>query len=109
MNFKRILTLLGFAAKSGKLSYGFDAALTSLKKKKTKLIIAAGDISEKTYKEISYFASTGGTKHISLEGIDIKTLSDAIGKRCGVVSVNDEGFAKACYNAFIEGGNANDQ
>ena len=48
MNNSKALTLLGFASKAGKLSFGADAALKSLKEKKAKLIVAACDVSEKS-------------------------------------------------------------
>ena len=48
----KILTLLGFASKSGKLSYGFDAVKTALSQKKSKLVLIANDVSQKSKKEI---------------------------------------------------------
>ena len=55
----KILTLLGFASKAGKLSYGFDAVKTALSQKKSKLLLIANDISPKTQKEIMYFLEFG--------------------------------------------------
>ena len=40
----KMLTLLGFAAKAGKLSFGMDAAAGSLKAKKACLAVAAEDV-----------------------------------------------------------------
>ncbi len=91
----KILTLLGFAAKAGKLSFGFDAAVYSAKHKKAKLIVFSEDISPKSQKEIKYYAERYGIEFTVLNGIDIETVSDAVGKRCGIVSVNDCGFADA--------------
>ena len=104
----KILTLLGFAAKSGNLSYGFEATITSLKRGKSQLIVVASDISPKSIKEIAFFAEKFGVKHIILESIDIKAVSDAVGRKCGIISVNDKGFANSCVNAIL-GGNANDK
>ena len=104
----KTLSLLGFAAKSGKLSYGFEAAVTAVKKGKSHLIIIAEDISAKSRKEIIFFADKGKVKHITLEGINIKAVSDAVGRKCGIISVNDSGFADAC-TADIQGGFANDE
>ncbi len=105
----KLLTLLGFATKAGKLSFGFEAALGAIKQKKAKLIIIAEDISEKSRKEILFFAEKGNIKSICLKGIDIKALSDAIGRKCGILSVNDKNFADACVETDVLGGNANDQ
>lgn len=104
----KILTLLGFATKAGKLSFGFEAAVMAMKSGKSKLVITACDISEKSRKEITFFATKGNIRHITLKGIDIKAVSDAVGRKCGIISVNDSGFADACA-AHDEGGNANDK
>lgn len=94
----KILTLLGFASKAGKLSFGFDSSVTAMKTGKSKLIVIAEDISPKSRKEALFFADKSKVKYKDLEGIDIKALSDAVGKKCGIISVNDENFAKACLN-----------
>ena len=52
---------------------------------------------------------SGDTTVRALKGIDIKALSTAIGRKCGIVSVNEVGFAKALEKALIEGGFANDK
>ena len=85
----KVLTLLGFAAKAGKLSFGMDATIFSIKSRKAKLIIIAADVSEKRQKEVKFFA--GKIPVLELE-CDKETLSHAVGKKCGILSVNDEGF-----------------
>lgn len=97
----KILSLLGFAAKAGKLSFGFEAAVTAIKSGKSNLVIIAEDISPKSRKEMLFFAEKGDTKHIVLKGIDIKAVSDAVGRKCGIISVNDSGFANACLEAYM--------
>ena len=94
----KILTLLGFASKAGKLSFGFDSSVTAMKTGKSKLIVIAEDISQKSRKEAHFFADKSKVKFNDLEGIDIKAVADAVGKKCGIISVNDENFAKACLN-----------
>ena len=111
----KILTLLGFAAKAGKLSFGFEASVWSLKTKKAKLAVVAEDISQKSRKESEFFAGKNNIKLIVLNGIDMKTVSDAVGRKCGIISVNDHGFADAILKAYdeyakeFEGGNADDE
>lgn len=105
---EKILSLLGFAAKAGKLSYGFEAATGAVETKKSFLVLTASDISAKTRKEIIYYADRNQVMHIALKGIDIKTLSDAVGRKCGIISVNNSGFANTC-KSYIEGGIANDK
>ena len=105
----KALALLGFAAKAGKLSYGMDAALKSVKGGKARLLTAASDVSQKSRKEAAFFAEKGSVKLLTLERLDIRTLSDAVGRRCGILSINDSGFADAFLKAYTRGGNANDE
>ncbi|MBQ8649182.1 MAG: ribosomal L7Ae/L30e/S12e/Gadd45 family protein [Clostridia bacterium] len=106
---EKILTLLGFAAKSGKLSFGFEAVVSSVKAGKARLAVIAEDVSAKTTKEIIFHCDKASVKAISLNGIDIKTLSHAVGRKCGVISVNDSGFANTLLKEHTQGGNANDE
>ncbi len=100
----KILTLLGFGAKAGKLCFGMDMSKDALKKHKSFLVVVASDVSEKSQKEISYFTSSNNIPLIILNDIDIETVSKAVGRKCGIISVNDKSFAEA-----IRGGYANDQ
>ena len=90
----KTLTLLGFASKAGKLSYGMDMMLEAVKTKKAKLVLAAADLSAKTLKEIDFYTNKHKAECINLD-CDMGTLSHAIGRKCGVISVNDNGFAEA--------------
>jgi len=96
----KIISLLGFAAKAGKLAYGFEATVSSLKSKKSALIVIAEDISLKSRKEAVFFADKVNVQHIILEGATIKDISDAVGRKCGIISVNDKGFADALQKAL---------
>lgn len=91
----KILTLLGFAAKAGKLSFGFEAVTGSIRAGRSHLAVIASDISAKTSKEINFHADKNSVKVILLDGIDIQAVSSAVGRKCGVISVNDSGFAEA--------------
>ncbi len=96
----KILTLLGFASKAQKLSFGSADSIASIKKGKAKLIVLASDISEKTQKEIRYFAQKQDLTVILLASVDSKTLSNAIGRRCGAVAVNDSSFSGAIKEEY---------
>ncbi len=104
----KILTLLGFAAKALKLEYGMQKSIEAIKKNRSKLIVIASDLSEKSKKEISFYATK---QNIRLRTIDvtIEKLSTAVGRKCGVISVNDNGFADAIFNNQEANSNANDQ
>ncbi len=95
----KFLTLLGFASKSGNLSFGADSVKEALKRNKAKLVIIAKDISDKSRKEIKFFTKDAPVMEADY---DIEAISHAIGKKAGIISVNEIGFANA-----IRGGNAN--
>ncbi len=105
----KVLTLLGFASKAGKLSYGMTAAQDALKGKKACLALAASDVSEKSKKEIRFFAQKNSVAFAQLHRVDSRELSGSIGRKCGIVTINDSGFADAFLKAYDEGGNANDK
>ena len=90
----KILSLLGFASKAGKLSFGVHATEWAIKSGKAKLVLAAFNISEKSVKELKFKAGDNMPVKVLME-IDIDTLSKKVGKSCGIVAVNDEGFATA--------------
>jgi len=103
----KALALLGFASKAGKLDYGMQKAIESIKKNKSKLIVTACDLSKKSEKEILFFARNKNICTVTLDEVTIEKLSTAVGKKCGIISVNDNGFADAISNTL--GGYANDQ
>lgn len=105
----KVLSLLGFASKAGKLSYGFDAVRTSLSQKKSKLLLVANDISPKSLKEVMFFGEKFKTDVIVLNNIDMEILSHAVGRKCGIISVNDESFSKGLLSAVNAGRNLNDK
>lgn len=91
----KLLTLLGFASKSGNLSFGFGAATASAKEQKSKLLIVCNDISMKSLKEVRFYADKCKVEVILLKDIDTFTLTNAVGRKCGILSVNDSSFADA--------------
>ncbi len=103
----KVLTLLGFASKAGKLSFGFDAACTAISQKKSKLVLTACDISPKSQKEMLFYCDKFKTQLIVLNDCDMATISHAIGRKCGIVSVNDTPFSEGILTA-INGRNVND-
>ena len=95
------LSLLGFAAKAGKLSYGTHATEFAVESCKANLVVIASDISPKSIKEIKFKADKKKIPVVILKNTDKQTLSARIGKNCGIVAVNDSGFAKAVIKEEI--------
>ncbi len=59
---------MGFAAKSGNLSYGMAKSTGIALRKKAKLAVSAADVSEKSRKEIGFFCEKHRVKLLVLEG-----------------------------------------
>lgn len=90
----KVLSLLGLARRAGKLAIGFEAAKAAVRNGSARLLAAAGDISEKTWKNLTFEGERAGTPVIRLTRTQAE-ISRACGIKTGVVSVLDEGFAKA--------------
>lgn len=90
----RLLSLLGLARRAGRLELGFDASASAAREQTARLLIAAGDVSEKTYKNLCYEGERAGIPAIRLKA-GMEELGRACGGRAGVLAVTDPGFAKA--------------
>lgn len=95
----KALSLLGLIRRAGKLEAGFDASVSAAKGKKAHLLLAAADISEKTWKNLRYEGERAGVPAVRLEA-PMEELSRACGVKAGVLAVTDHGFAKALLNAM---------
>ena len=83
--------MLGLARRAGKLSMGHDTALDAVRKKKAKLIVFSGDISQRLIGEFERAKGDIPTARIS-ETID--EIHSSLGYKAGVFTVNDDNFAK---------------
>ena len=90
----KLRALLGFARKAGKLAVGTAAAEESLGRRRAKLCILAADISPKSQKEMRFLCEKNGVKAITIP-LGIDEVTQSIGTRAGILTVEDEGFAKA--------------
>ena len=104
----KILTLLGFATKAGKLSYGFDAVKTALAQSKSKLVLIANDVSPKSKKEVLFYSDKSKTQCMVLDEYNMETVSHAVGHKCGIKSVNDISFSDGLLSVINAGRNLND-
>ena len=100
MEQSKILTLLGFCRKAGKLVFGTEKVTELIKRQKPCLVLLASDISPKTEKELKYHANGSNTVFIRLP-FDRETVAHATGTTAGVLATADEGFTKA----ILQGGN----
>ena len=95
----KVLSLMGLCRRAGKLQAGFDACREAARNGKAALLIAAADVSPKTYKNLSYEAERAGIEAIRL-GADMAELGRACGVRAGVAAVCDRGFAGALLKEY---------
>lgn len=95
------LNLLGLARRAGKVSLGFDAAADAMRKQQAKVVVLADDLSERTLLAVRKNAEQNHVKTI-VSAFPMQELGAAVGKLTGIVSVNDEGFARKLVELFGE-------
>lgn len=90
----KVYGLLGISAKAGKLISGTDLVLETMKKKQVSLVIVAEDASEKTIKNIKYYAEKENIE-VLIFG-NIFSNSKAIGKQNrAIIAITDKKLAEA--------------
>lgn len=87
----KILSMIGLARRAGKLSMGHDMALESLKKRKAKLIVFCSDVSPRLINE---FEKKNSNVPIIKSDITMDEVHFSVGKKVGVMTVDDENFSK---------------
>ena len=102
----KFYNLLGLARRSGKIGWGHDAALDAVKYGKAHLCILTSDASERLKNEFIRACKWDG-RDVPVQEVE-KTMDEMksiIGVRAGVLTVNDEGFAKSLRQYILNGGN----
>ena len=91
--------MLGLCRRAGKMSLGHDAVITSIKKRKAKLVITCCDTSDRLKREMQDECSydNRNIKYIDV-AFDMKELSLCINARAGVISIDDSSFAEKLYS-----------
>ena len=87
------LRVLGLVRRAGKLRWGYDTAVEALKTGEARLVILAGDLSEKTKKNVRFEAARHSVPVLST-AYTMEDLFNAMGKKTGVLAVCDAGFAE---------------
>lgn len=91
LNSNKILSILGLCKKSGNLALGFDACIESVKQKKSQIILITKDLSDNTKQKLF---NQVDTNLIYSAELSMDEINDFLGKACGIISVNNKGFAK---------------
>lgn len=89
---ERLLSFLGIARRAQKLSMGADAAQEAMQKGKTKLLLLASDLSERSERSARAAAQAASTPVLPA-GVTMDEIAFSVGKRTGILAVNDSGFA----------------
>lgn len=97
----KLLQLLGMARRANRLSLGHDAALQATLAGKAKLCLLACDASQRLEKEFTRAAQDYRLRIIRLP-FTITQFHHALGFKAGVLTVNDDGFAKAAEKLYQE-------
>ena len=85
--------LLTICRKAGRLVMGFDPMKDALAEGKACAVIVASDISPKTEKEVRFFS---GKKNIPVArtAMTLDEVYFTIGKKAGILTICDKGFAE---------------
>lgn len=89
---RRLLSFLGLARRAGKLCLGRDAAEESIRAAKAEALLLASDISERSARQIRRDAAEHGVPVLCLAA-GMSQIEAAVGKRAGILTVTDAGFA----------------
>lgn len=97
----KFLSLLGLARRGGRLSLGHDAVISSIVKNRAKLCVLSYEASQRLQNEIKH-ACTFENKNIPviITEYSLNELSMSVGSKAAVISVDDEGFAKALREKY---------
>lgn len=96
--------ILGLCRKANKIAIGHDAVITSIKQSKSYLCITCNDASPRLKKEILDECAYKGRNIKFVDApFTMNDLGFAIGKKAGVISIDEEGFANKLYS-IITGG-----
>ena len=88
----RLLSFLGLCRRAKKLVIGADITVESAKNGNSELILYARDFSKNSLKHVLEAAENYGVEALEIDRSK-EELSFALGKLCGVLSVEDKGFA----------------
>lgn len=89
----RLWSMVSLARRAGKLAMGYDVAFSSVSHGRAKLVLLAGDISEKSAKSLKRLC-----EEVRVPVRNLSTKMDEIwftlGKRVGILAVEEENFAR---------------
>lgn len=88
----KLLSFLGLCRRAKKLVIGAEAAVESVNSGKALLVLYADDFSQNSLKPVAAAAASKGVPVLRLNRSK-GDVSHALGRLCGVMAVEDKGFA----------------
>ena len=102
MEQNKVLRLLGLATRAGKIAFGTESVIDTIKKNKASLVLVAQDASERTKRNIQRIAEESNVPIRLYESIE--TLSKSIGKENkAIIAIKDKNFSNEMLK-IIDGG-----
>ena len=91
---EKYFTLLGFAVKAGKVSFGHDAVKQSVRTGRARLLLFSSDASPRLCGELTQLC-----RNIPVHSLPLtqQEIAARFGKKAAALSVNDEGFAGSMH------------
>ena len=103
MSMKDTMGFLGICRKAGKLTCGHDAVKETIIKSTAELVFLSADASERLFREMSHACTYNGKSiPVMRTCYTMADFAAGIGKKSGVFSVTDSGFATKIQNKFGE-------
>ena len=93
MALNKVMGTLTMCRRAGKLQMGMDMMKDSCQSKTAKAVVVANDISQKSLKEVKFVCAKYNVPLYDLE-MEMNEVGYDLGKRVGIISVCDSGFAK---------------
>lgn len=99
----KVLSMLGFARKAGKLSMGHDMAEKAIKSHKAKMVMFCDDASGRLVSEFEKtIKNAGQTIPMFITDITMNEIHFGVGYKAGVMTLDDENFSKRVIELLKE-------
>ena len=92
---------LSICRRAGKLTGGADEVKSAVLRHEARLVILSSDLSENTRRDIARLCEREGVKRADID-YTMDDVSDAVGKRWGILAITDSGFAKSVLKKLSE-------
>lgn len=103
LSMKDTMGFLGICRRAGKLACGHDAVKETIIKSTAQLVFLASDASDRIYREMRHACTYEGKNILVLRTpYTMADFAAGIGKKSGVFSVTDSGFATKLQQKFGE-------